>query len=360
MLKVLIGIPTYNGAHRVDCLLRSISIRTDKDIDYKIIICDDSGKKDHQKKTENIVNKWKDRIPAEILINDKNMGVGASWNRLVRSCDSEYIVIIDDDIIVEKDWLKNMIYFLENNPNAGMVCYNFLTINEGDMVKLSSPDTVRPRKLNIENFKYDQNASLLSILNTAGIFGFDRNKYNTIGGFDENYRAIYEEIDFFTTLTSLGYPCYMLKCPNSWHVWGATFRNAPEIDLPSILNRSEKYYNEKWHGNPNVVSIRHTDNIPLQKVKWVCKDITYEKLLERNYESNKQDITYEEYLTKSHWYDTRNVRDFVIYGYRNVLKREPDPGGLEHYVRYISSGGITKERFLEILRNSEEYKIIYG
>ena len=53
---------------------------------------------------------------------------------------------------------------------------------------------------------------------------------------------------------------------------------------------------------------------------------------------------------------TEEIKNIVTDGYRNILKREPDPGGFEHYIHYISSGGITKERFLEILRNSEEYK----
>ena len=52
---------------------------------------------------------------------------------------------------------------------------------------------------------------------------------------------------------------------------------------------------------------------------------------------------------------TEEIKNIMADGYRNILKREPDPGGFEHYVHYISSGGITKERFLEILRNSKEY-----
>ncbi len=50
------------------------------------------------------------------------------------------------------------------------------------------------------------------------------------------------------------------------------------------------------------------------------------------------------------------VQDYVTEGYRNILKREPDPNGFKHYVSQISSGKISKERFLEILRTSKEYK----
>ncbi len=50
-----------------------------------------------------------------------------------------------------------------------------------------------------------------------------------------------------------------------------------------------------------------------------------------------------------------NIKNYVIEGYRNILKRNPDPGGFKHYTTEIFSGRITKERFLEILRTSEEY-----
>ncbi len=55
-----------------------------------------------------------------------------------------------------------------------------------------------------------------------------------------------------------------------------------------------------------------------------------------------------------------NIRNFVAQGYRDILKREPDPGGFEHYINYIYSGKMTKDRFLETLRTSEEYKNRFG
>lgn len=54
------------------------------------------------------------------------------------------------------------------------------------------------------------------------------------------------------------------------------------------------------------------------------------------------------------------IKNFVIEGYRKILLREPDPRGLNHYIDEISSGRITKEKFLEILRTSREYRIRFG
>lgn len=49
------------------------------------------------------------------------------------------------------------------------------------------------------------------------------------------------------------------------------------------------------------------------------------------------------------------IKNIVIEGYRNTLKRDPDPPGLKNYIDEIKNG-LSKERFYEILKMSEEYK----
>ncbi len=125
MTKVIVGIPTYNGFQRVDWLLNSIWLRSndeDRKIlqDSKIVICDDSGKKEHQNLTRNVVDKWRENgLPVELIINERNLGVASSWNRLARSGDSEHIAIINDDIIVSGGWLESTVFLLDNNPKTG-------------------------------------------------------------------------------------------------------------------------------------------------------------------------------------------------------------------------------------------------
>lgn len=276
MPKILLGVPTYNGAHRVDWLLQSISMKTGKHIDYKIVICDDSGNKEHQEKTRSVVDKWSSNLPISLLINDKNMGVAKSWNRIIRSEDSQYAILINDDIIVIKNWLENIVYFLDNNPDAGAVCYDFIRIDERDT----------PFFLNLDiNDCYD-NMSIYPIRQMDAIgclFGFKREMYDMIGGFDENYSTNFEETDFFTNLASRGYPVYILQCPKILHVYSATFKTSPELDYRNRFKMSEQYYIKKWNGDKIDTSSRYMSKIPFQKIKWICDNNIYEKILTDNY-----------------------------------------------------------------------------
>lgn len=53
------------------------------------------------------------------------------------------------------------------------------------------------------------------------------------------------------------------------------------------------------------------------------------------------------------------IKDTISKGYRDILKREPDPGGLANYIREFQQG-LTKDGFHDILRSSDEYKQIFG
>jgi GT2 family glycosyltransferase len=274
MTKVIVGIPTFNGYYRVEWLLQSILMRTDNYIDYKIVIIDDSGNESHQEKTKSVIDRWSSILPVSLLINNSNSGVATSWNRIIDSEDSQYIILINDDVIVKEDWLKNMVYFLDNNPNAGAVYYNFVRTEEGDIPRLLYND---------HKSKIDHLAPIRRMHYVGCFFGFDRKKYNMVGKFDENYFANVEETDFCTALASLGYPSYILRYPMCQHIWSATFKSSPEMNYLNILKESRQYYNKKWNGSIDAVTSRYMSKIPFQKVRWACNGDTHEEVLTDDY-----------------------------------------------------------------------------
>lgn len=292
-LKTIVGIPTYNGYQRVDWLLNSISYRSsDEDgkilQNSKIVICDDSGREDHRQKVREVVQKWiGSGLPVELIINDVNIGVAGSWNRLAKFDESsEYIILINDDIIVSRGWLDSIVYLLDNNPRVGscsQFCY-FIT-NEDVGILLSGKDTiVTPRdpykKTPTEIYNHGLEYPGLVMAPAGCFFGMKRSVYNEVGGFDGNYRCFYEESDMGTTLASRGYPTYMLAWPKNWHIWSATFGNAPEINTGIIIENSRKYYTNKWSGHFEVTHPRYMSKIPFQRVKFKFKSEEYEKIIE--------------------------------------------------------------------------------
>ena len=218
------------------------------------------------------------------------MGVAKSWNKIIKSEDSQYIILINDDIIVAKDWLENMVYFLDNNPNAGSVIYDCLFIDKDDIPELLSSmnPIIKPRdpfsKMQLNNFDYDMDTCPVRCMVSWGcFFGFRRKLYDKFGDFDENYYVYFEEFDFFTNLASHGFPNYLLRYPKNWHIWSATIKDNPKIDIENIFEKSRQYYNKKWNGDHTVCNNLFMSNIPFQNVKWLYKGNTYERVLTDNY-----------------------------------------------------------------------------
>lgn len=288
-MKVIIGVPSFNGYFRVDWLLNSIWVRSnekDREIlkDSRIVVCDDSGSS-HAEKVKSVVERWKNDLNPSLIINERNLGVASSWNRIVRSEKSDYVILINDDIIVSKGWLDALLGFLEANPKAGsasLFCYFITSDDVGNL--LSNGDAiVTPRDpftkaANVLHSELNEHPG--RVMAAAGCsFGFRRDKWEEIGGFDENYFSFYEEADFGTSLAAKGYPSYCLCWPRCYHIWSATFGSAPEIKAGDIMIRSREYYTKKWQGHTETTHPRYMDKIPFQRVKWRYKGQEFEDLI---------------------------------------------------------------------------------
>ena len=256
MAEISILIPTYNGWLRIHQLLQNINQRTPKDIDYKVIVCDDSGKDEHRERVKDICSSF----GAEYVYHQHNRGVPTAWNTLVKASDSKYIVLLNDDVLVAKDWLKFPLHCLRNNPQIGSWGLHCYFIQAGDVVPLLQGQDAKVIPLNVryENgvlIRHERYPSMPSedggipgrmMCPTGCAFAFSREIWTEVGGFDERYRAFYEETDFGVECAYRGYPSVQLPYPGNYHIWSQTFGSAPEIDAGAIIRNSKQKFLDKW------------------------------------------------------------------------------------------------------------------
>lgn len=283
---VLIGVPTYNGWKRVEVLLENLRQRT-FDVPHEIVVCDDSGRQDHRERVGAICR----AAGVKMIFNGKNSGVAASWNHLVQSTDHEMAVLLNDDVLVAKDWLSYIAYAVMENPKVGSVSMNCLFIEARDAVEIvKGPDAkVVPLNVRYVNGALIRNERFLEmpkeednypgrVMCPAGCaFGFRRETYEKVGGFDERYFAFYEETDFGVACAEAGMPAFTLSVPlDNYHIWSATFGSAPEIPAGQIMNQSRAKFVEKWTSRLGVqfqdapdIHPLLMDKIPLIPVRWL-------------------------------------------------------------------------------------------
>lgn len=58
--------------------------------------------------------------------------------------------------------------------------------------------------------------------------------------------------------------------------------------------------------------------------------------------------------------DNRSTEEYVRSLYREILQREPDPGGFKHWIDQINSGKVSREKARKLFNESDEYRQRFG
>jgi len=316
-VKVTIGITTFNDYRLVDSLLESMFYFTD-DInsdDIGIVINDDGSKPEYKTELYKVIEKYQELKKHIYLVDNKaNEGITKAWNKLSKFYDSEYIILLNNDILVTKFWLKSMLYFLENNNcgGASLPCWYIkdkifkkITPRFMEKFEIQIVDPITKEVLRNQPIHYvevNENRPGRVMCPAGMLFGFKREMYELAGGFDEAMTSFYNEIEISTVWASKGFTSYALPFPHCYHIWSYTFKNNKEELKPSaIMEHDRKAYVAKFGGDikkedPNNPHPRYMSLIAPNKLKWLShdiKEVVGEKTVfykENEYQETEEDV----------------------------------------------------------------------
>lgn len=231
--EICIGVPTLNGPERLARALDAIRKHTPLDsMKAKVFVSDDCSFEGNLEANKRICMNF----GFEMLMAHTRLGVATQWNRLTRHTDAPIMVIVCDDVEVVPDWLETLVYTIRNNPHAGMVG---LKAYEG----VTSMNFTPPRPHSYNEAVMERGQGMLST--TGFLFGFERAKFDAIGGADENFFCFYEDIDFGARMLEKGWPSYMLSYPIVLHQGGATTSDRRNMDARRIMSESKEKFMAK-------------------------------------------------------------------------------------------------------------------
>jgi GT2 family glycosyltransferase len=130
-LNIDVIIPVLNEAEYTDSLLRDIS---ENSIIPDRIIVINNGSTDA---TGAVVENYKSILPVEIINNETNIGVNASWNLGIKMATADLVSILNNDIVINKFFFEVISQTFDQYKNCGMACprtYN-KSIDEEDPSK---------------------------------------------------------------------------------------------------------------------------------------------------------------------------------------------------------------------------------
>jgi GT2 family glycosyltransferase len=227
-MKIAIGAPTYNDSERIRDLFTTLTSLTEGE--YSLVMLDDGtkGRVNHPR-----LKMLSEEFDIPFIRNEKNEGIPYSWNRLTEYHeDADIVVLFNDDIqICSSEWLKNMVYFLENNEKAGAVGLPLIHID---------PNTGK-RNTNIDLPNQDCQPGRVGCP-VGCAFAFKKKLWAEIKqndgsfGFWESLISFYEELDFGFELAKMGYASYMMPTPACEH-WGSmTFASNSNLSVRPIID----------------------------------------------------------------------------------------------------------------------------
>ena len=226
----IVVVNLNNKVLTLDCL-RSIE-KEAKDISFEVLVVD-NGSNDGSVELLNSVRQekyWKNRL--RLILNDNNTGYARANNQGIKKSVGEYLLLLNNDTLVHKDTLQNLLEFAKNTPDAGVVgarllnidgslqksCYHFPTIKNAIKEYWFGHKGLFEKFAPIGN----EPAAVDSVVGAAFLITPEARK--KVGVHDERYFAYFEDIDYCRQTWRRGLKVYYLPDAIITHYHGATFK----------------------------------------------------------------------------------------------------------------------------------------
>ncbi len=243
-------IVTHNNMRTIKDTLDTIFKYT-KDVDFTLFVVDNLS-------TDGTPDFIKKNYPQVKVIEPMtNNGFGSGHNVVIDKINSDYHLIINPDIVLKDNAIKNMVDFLEANEDVGLVSPRICFPDGRDQIlgkrnpKLKYLVASRLRKegeisdLLKEYAMLDKDLSVVTdIENVSGCFmGFRTDLFKKIGGFDERYFMYFEDADISREAKKhkrvVFYPGAIV-----YHVWGRDSKRNLKLMKIHILSMFKYFL--KW------------------------------------------------------------------------------------------------------------------
>jgi O-antigen biosynthesis protein len=204
--KVSIIIPTWNGLDFLKPCMESI--QTNTDWPFEVIVVD-NGSKDG---TQDWVLNADFEMDGQFIKNDTNEGFAKANNKAVGVAKGSFICLLNNDTLVTKGWLTEMMNVFSEEQAVGAVGARLVhpgkgTIQHAGVIELSSgvPDHVH-FGLPMDHPKVIERKQYFGV--TGACLLTPKQLYREMGGLDEAFINGWEDMDYMQKLHKAGYRVY--------------------------------------------------------------------------------------------------------------------------------------------------------
>ncbi len=222
---VTIAILNYNGQEMLEAYLPKVLYSSSGNFD--ICVIDNASTDDSVEYLE----QWHPEV--KIVQLTENHGFAGGYNKGIESISTEYIALINSDILVTNNWLDPLISYLEQNSDVAAVQPKVLSIEDNDLFEYAGAGGGLIDKLGYpfcrgrifeeiekDTDQYNDESDVFWLSGAAMVIRTDL--FKKFKGFDNDFFAHHEEIDLCWRLKNAGHKLKYLGYSTVFHLGGGT------------------------------------------------------------------------------------------------------------------------------------------
>ncbi|AWX58583.1 glycosyltransferase [Brevibacillus brevis] len=254
-MKTSIVILTHNHLEVTKLCIESIRQYTNPQ-SYELIVVDNAS-------TDGTTQWLSEQQDIRSIFNTQNMGFPAGCNQGMKIAIGDNIMLLNNDVVVTKGWLENLLTCLYSQDNIGAVgpitnrCAYYQTIP----VSYQTLEEMQPFAAKHNASNSDLWEERLKLIGYA--FLFKRVVYEKVGELDEIFSpGNFEDDDYSIRIRQAGYKLILCKDTFIHHFGSVSFNEKPK-EYQSLLKRNEEKFVEKWGFDSQKTMLIRYEILPL-------------------------------------------------------------------------------------------------
>ena len=250
---VSIIIPTFNQLKYTKECIQSIYSRTIIPFELIVIINNkNDGTVEFLDQLSNTHNNIKH------IINDENNGFPISVNQGIRNASSEFVLILNNDVVVTNYWLETLLDIANKNESVGIVGPISNEVSGVQEDKEANYKTIDEMHLYAATVKEKNKNKVMQFPRVAFLCTLiKREVIEIIGGLDERFSpGNYEDDDFCLRAQLAGYKTVIAQDVFIHHYGSKSFKADGEKKYAERLKVNHQIFVDKWGADPDEIWLK--------------------------------------------------------------------------------------------------------
>ncbi len=228
-------LPVYNSLYYVRDCIESVVEHTPDNL-YNLYIIDDYSDLATRQFLTSCTAKYSN---IKLISNKKNIGFLKSYNKGIKLCNAEYVLLLNSDVVVVKDWLERLLECA--NSDATIASINPLTNHASQVgIPIAKGANFISMDKFIRKFSKKHYPNVVTTVEFCTLLR--KSALENVGLFDEVYgRGYYAESDLCMRFTTNGYRTVVADNVYVFHKGSANLEGKNERYL-----KNRKIFNKRW------------------------------------------------------------------------------------------------------------------